>query len=455
MSVVYHGERFAGYRLVEVIGSTPQATTHRAVDPEGRTVAVRILDARPDALTRGRFLREWAIAGDLHHPHIVPMYDTGEAEGRLYIVMRYVRGGDLATLLAGGSPLDPDRAVALLAQVAAALDAAHAGGLVHGHLTPARILVEAGEGGEHAYLTGFGAETANPAEYAAPEQVDGGGVDARTDVYALGRILQHCLFSDPGRRLSAGLDEIVARAVARRREDRYPTATSFLAAARRAIAEPGYHDPAAAALRSRPSAPRPLWPWSPLVAASLLATVLAATTGVAIGVHHATISGASNTASATALARVPTQLLAPGSAAAPATPAPRVGASSSPTIATPPPAPAPDATQSVPVTTPAPAVHTPAPVIAISPPLSGGTLFYATVRNTGQTDLVAGASTLTDTAAAAIVSDGCAGVHLAPGGSCLVTVRVQPATPGSAGSVLSVPISDGRPVTFTLNGLAP
>jgi hypothetical protein len=454
MGVVYHGERFAGHRLVEVIGSTARATVHRAVDPDGRTVALRILDSRPDALTRQRCLREWAIARDLRHPHIVPVYDMGEAEGRLFIAMRYVPGSTLATLLAEGPRLDPDRVAALLGGVADALDAAHAQGLVHGDVTPGGILVDATGGRDHAYLTGFGAEAPSTAEYAAPEQIDGGGVDGRTDVYALGRVVHRCLGIDSGR-VSAGLEEIVARAVARPREDRYPTATAFLAAVHRALGELDYRDPEAAALRRRPAAPRPLWPWSPLVAAALSATALAATTGLVVGIHHARPSGASTTPPATALApRIPTQLLAPGAATAQPSPAPAVEASPTPAEATTPAPPTPAVAAPV-AATASPAPPTQAPVVAISPPLSGGVLFSATVRNTGATDLVAGASTLTNPAAAAIVTDGCAGVHLAPGGSCQVTVRVQASAPGSAAGALSVPLSDGKPVTFILGGFAP
>jgi serine/threonine-protein kinase len=454
MSVVYHGERFAGYRLVEVIGSTALATVHRAVDPDGRMVALRILDARPDGLTRQRLVREWAIAGGIRHPHILPMYGTGEAEGRLFVAMRLVRGSDLATLLDGGRRVDPHRILTLLDGIAGALDAAHVLGLVHGDVTPAAILVETADGGDHAYLTGFGSDAPGTTDYAAPEQIDGSGVDPRTDVYALGRVLHHCLVTE-STGVSTGLDEILARATANRREDRYPTATALLAAVRRAIADPDFRDPEAAVLRRRPATPRPLWPWSPLVAAALSATALAATTGVAVGIHHVRPSAASNAGSATALApRIPTQLLAPGVATDSPAPAPTVEAPSRATQATPPATPTPAAAASLPAT-PSPAPSTPVPVVTISPPLSGGNLYYATVRNTGPTELVAGASTLSNTAAATIVSDGCAGVHLAPGASCLVTVRVQPASPGSAPSVLSVPLSDGTPVTFVLNGLAP
>ena len=446
MSVAYHGERFGGYRLIELIGCTASATVHRAVDSEGRTVALKILDARPDEPARQRLARVSAILRDVHHPHIASVYNTGEADGRLFITTRYVPGGDLTALLARGH-LDPDRAVTLLTGVAAALDAAHARGLVHGAVKPANILVATPDGAEHALLTDFGASAMSAPEHMAPEQLDGGEVDPRTDIHALGTVLRCCL--DPGCRVPDGLDEVIARATATNREDRYPTASAFLTAARRAIAEPGYRDPAAAALRSRPAPARPRWLWSPLAAAAYTATVLATATGAVIGVHHATTGSAQNAASATALApRAPTGLLSPRSTATARSSSPAASTSASPP-ATPSAAPTPDVAATAPAASP-PATPSQPPAISISSPLSGGHLFYATVRNTGQTDLVAGASSLSSIATAAIVHDGCAGTHLAPGASCLVTVRVQTSGPADSPTVLSVPLSDGTPVTFTL-----
>ena len=449
MSVAYHGERFGGYRLIELVGSTASATVHRAVDSEGRTVALKILDARLDEPARQRLARVSATLRDLHHPHIAPVHDTGEADGHLCIATRYVPGGDLAALIARADHLDVDRAVTLLTGVAAALDAAHARGLIHGAVKPANILIATPDGAEHALLTDFGTSATCTPEFLAPEQVDGDEVDPRTDVYALGSVLRFCL--DPGRRVPDGLDEVIARATATNREHRYPTASAFLTTARRAIAEPGYRDPEAAAFRSRPAPPRPRWLWSPVAATAYTATVLATATGAVIGVHHGLAGGAQNAASSTALApRMSTGLLAPRSTATPAprTAAPRASASPA---ATPSATPTSDAVATGPAASAA-ATPTASPVISISSPLSGGNLYYATVRNTGQTDLVAGASSLSSIATAAIVHDGCAGTHLAPGASCLVTVRVQTSGPVGSPTVLSVPISDGKPVTFVLPG---
>lgn len=449
MSVAYHGERYAGYRLVELIGCTSVSTVHRAVDPDGRTVAVKILDGRRDAAARERVLREAAIARDLHHPHIVPVHETGEAEGRLFIAMDLVAGGDLGGRLAAGERLDPEGAVALLAGVAAALDAAHTAGLVHGDVKPSNILVDPVDG--IARLSDFGSGTGTP-EDMAPEQLDGAVADARTDLYGLAVVLRRCL--DPRRRLTDGLEEVLARGAARRRDDRYPTAATFLAAVRSAIAEPRYRDPAAAALNIRPAAPRRPLPLSPMLVAAVTATALAGTAGLVVDLHGRSAGGSAATASTTA--RPPAisgGLLAPGTVPASPTPSSAPSASTAP-VATSATTPAPAVVPTTPATPPAPAAPTASPILSISPPLSGGNVFYATVRNTGQTDLVAGAGTLTNTAVGSIVHDGCAGVHLAPGGSCIVTVRLQQVGQGPSTTVLSVPLSDGRPVTFTMQAIS-
>src|SRR5207302_6346164 len=136
------------------------------------------------------------LAASVEHPNVVPIYEAGERNGRLFIAMRYVRGTDLRTLLLQAGRLAPDRAVHIIAQVAAGLDGVHHAGLVHRDIKPANVLL-AGEG-EHAYLTDFGlarhtagstathtGQVIGTLDYMAPEQLRGGRVDARCDIYAL------------------------------------------------------------------------------------------------------------------------------------------------------------------------------------------------------------------------------------------------------------------------------
>ena len=180
----------------------------------GRRVALKVLAPKlaDDDVFRRRFLRESRIAASIDHPSIIPIYETGEDGGLLYIAMRYVDGSDLATLLEREGRLEPARAMAIMTQVASALDAAHTRGLVHRDVKPANILLAAAApgAGSHCYLCDFGlikqvgteqafsALTATDQfvgtiPYVAPEQIEGREVDGRTDVYALGCVLFHCL----------------------------------------------------------------------------------------------------------------------------------------------------------------------------------------------------------------------------------------------------------------------
>ena len=155
---------------------------------------------------RERFARESRIAAHLEHPNVVPVYAAGEEQGQLFIAMRYVEGTDLQALLRGGA-IDHARGAAIVAQVAEALDAAHARGLVHRDVKPANVLVTQAGSVEHAYLTDFGLTRESTAvdgltragqwvgtlAYVAPEQIRAEPVDARADVYALGAVLYQCL----------------------------------------------------------------------------------------------------------------------------------------------------------------------------------------------------------------------------------------------------------------------
>jgi DNA-binding beta-propeller fold protein YncE/tRNA A-37 threonylcarbamoyl transferase component Bud32 len=176
------GESVAGYRLVSLLARGGTGPVYLAEDAAlARRVALKLPQPR-DADDAERILRASRLASSLDHPHVVPVYDAGEADGRLYVAMRYVEGSNLRELVARDGPLEPARAVALLAQVADALDAAHERGMVHGDLRAADVLVAAGSGGEHCYLAGLGLS---------------GRADGRADVLALARLLHQCVTGEP------------------------------------------------------------------------------------------------------------------------------------------------------------------------------------------------------------------------------------------------------------------
>jgi Protein kinase domain len=180
-----------------------------------RAVALKVIapEHSRDPKFRRRFVREALATAGLDHPNVIPVYDAGEDEdGQLYIAMRFVNGDDLGTLLHESGALAPELAAEIVAQAASALDAAHARGLVHRDVKPANVLIARG-GRPHVYLTDFGLakweDTTTGAgltstggwmgtpDYLAPEQIDGGQPDARTDVYALGCVLFAALTGKP------------------------------------------------------------------------------------------------------------------------------------------------------------------------------------------------------------------------------------------------------------------
>lgn len=273
------GNEFAGYRIIAQAGRGGMGVVYRAEDVRlGRTVAVKLLapELAVDPGYRERFVRESRLAAMIDHPSILPVYEAGESAGLLYIAMRWVEGSDLATVIEEEGPLAAGRAVSLLAQVASALDAAHGRGLIHRDLKPANVLVTSSGGPgqvEHAYLTDFGVakERAGPAltrtsmfigspHYAAPEQFEGSELDGRADQYALACVLvdgltgeppfvrgtdvavMYAHLHDPPPRLAErrpglppGLDAVIARALAKKRDDRYESCSEFLDAARDAL----------------------------------------------------------------------------------------------------------------------------------------------------------------------------------------------------------------------------
>ena len=198
------GTIVAGYRIDELVGRGGMGEVYRALDPSlERPVALKLLlpALADDEGFRKRLLRESRLAAGLDHPNVVPIYETGEEDGRLFIAMRFVAGTDLKALLSREGALAPPRAIAIAAQVADALDAAHRRGLVHRDVKPSNVLIDEQDGGEHAYLADFGltqwAAESGPADgqglgtidYVSPEQIRGETLDGRADQYALGCLL--------------------------------------------------------------------------------------------------------------------------------------------------------------------------------------------------------------------------------------------------------------------------
>ena len=266
------GNEFAGYRIDGIIGRGGMGTVYLA-EHEGlkRRVALKLL-APPlaeDRRFRERFVRESRLAASIDHPNVIPIYEAGEADGRLFIAMRYVDGKDLRTLLREHGSVDTAQASRIVGQVGAALDAAHEEGLVHRDVKPANVLIarrRGSEAGTHAYLSDFGltkrsasdsgvtgtGQFVGTLDYAAPEQFRGETADARTDVYSLGCVLFECLAGRPPFRgendaavmfghlmeapppltserpdLPKDIDEVVATAMAKAPEDRYASAGAF------------------------------------------------------------------------------------------------------------------------------------------------------------------------------------------------------------------------------------
>jgi len=247
------GDEIAGYRIEELIARGGMGVVYRATHVGlDRPVALKVI-SRELADRRGfreRFLRESRLAARLEHPSVVPIYDSREVDGELLVIMRLVEGGDLRKLIDSEGPLPPQRAINLLAQVADALDAAHAAGIVHRDVKPHNILVE----GDRAYLSDFGlakaidesgaasgASVVGTAQYMSPEQWRGDSIGPAADVYSLGCVLYEAITgvapfereeADTPPEMPHGVDEAIRRAVAKDPAGRYATATALIAAAR-------------------------------------------------------------------------------------------------------------------------------------------------------------------------------------------------------------------------------
>ena len=292
------GSLLAGYRLEAQVGAGGMAVVWRARDERlGRLVALKILAPALalDSEFRRRFIGESRAAAAVDDPYIIPVYEAGEADGVLFIAMRFVQGGDLRRILDREGALPPDRVVGFIAPVASALDAAHRAGLVHRDVKPANILVDAREDRpDHVYLSDFGIvkgaglparltgtkQFIGTPAYAAPEQIRGLAVDGRTDQYALAcvtyELLTGVLPFDPDQGmqvllahlsqpapsvvsrmpgLPGAIDQVLARAMAKAPERRYASCLDFAGALREALGLTPYDPHGSATTAAVPQPP--------------------------------------------------------------------------------------------------------------------------------------------------------------------------------------------------------
>lgn len=317
MSDLAVGSTIAGCELEAVAGRGGMGVVYRAVQATlGRPVAVKAMAAAlaEDADFRERFQRESQIAASIDHPNVIPVYEAGELDGTLYLIMRWVDGTDLRSLLHDCGQLPAARAIRLLRPVASALSAAHRSGLVHRDIKPANVLIAHGEAeeDEHVYLTDFGIARRTDGEaamtrtgvfvgtldYTAPERIEGGKGDGAADIYSFGCMLYetltgHVPFERPSEvakmfahindpipsaraevdTVPQDLDLIIARAMAKGPADRFHTAAELVAALTGVLQEmetaelqerrgvrgapaPPAEDPAPTAPTVRPDAPR-------------------------------------------------------------------------------------------------------------------------------------------------------------------------------------------------------
>jgi serine/threonine-protein kinase len=274
------GTTLAGYRIERLLGRGGMSVVYLAEDVRlDRRVALKLIapELAADDRFRERFLRESRIAASLDHSNVIPIYEAGEADGVLYIAMRYVEGTSLKAVIARDRALSPRRALDIVGQAASALDLAHARGLVHRDVKPANILLAAEDargGALHVYLSDFGltkhastdsgltetGQFVGTAEYIAPEQIEHAEVGAWSDVYALTCVLFECLTGEPPfrrdslmallwahvhdpppaaserrRELPPAIDRVLARGMAKSPRDRFATCGTLVAAARMAV----------------------------------------------------------------------------------------------------------------------------------------------------------------------------------------------------------------------------
>ncbi|MBY0389290.1 MAG: protein kinase [Mycobacterium pseudokansasii] len=271
------GSRFGPYQLVRLIGRGGMGEVYEAEDTrKNRIVALKLISTQysENPVFRARMQREADTAGRLTEPHIVPIHDYGEIDGQFYVEMRLIDGVSLRTLLTQYGPLAPARAVAIVRQVAAALDAAHTSGVTHRDVKPENILVAAND---FAYLVDFGIARAahDPGltqsgmavgtyNYMAPERFTADDITYRADIYALACVLGECLTGAPPYRTDSverliaahlmeppprpsvlrpgrvppALDEVIAKGMAKNPQERYMSAGDLAIAAHDALTMP-------------------------------------------------------------------------------------------------------------------------------------------------------------------------------------------------------------------------
>ncbi len=301
------GTRFGHYQLKRLLGRGGMGEVYEAHDTvKDRVVALKLMshEFSQDPVFRKRMQREAHTAGRLQEPHVVPIHDFGEIEGQLYLDMRLIEGTDLDTLLQRFGPLDPPRAVAIIRQIAAALDAAHADGVMHRDVKPQNILITRDD---FAYLVDFGIASATTDEkltqlgtavgtwkYMAPERFSNDDVTYRADIYALACVLHECVTGAPPYRADSvsilitahmmqpipkpseerpgipqALDGVIARGMAKNPNERYASAGDLALAAHEALSA-AHQDQAATMLeRSQQSAPPAAGPTLTLPAPTL------------------------------------------------------------------------------------------------------------------------------------------------------------------------------------------
>lgn len=291
------GTMFGPYELQALLGRGGMGEVYRAYDTgKDRTVALKLLrpELAADTTFQQRFRRESRLVARLQEPHVIPVHNFGEIDGVLYIEMRLVEGGNLKAMLRQTGALEPGRAVSIIAQVAAALDAAHADGLLHRDVKPQNVLLTRTD---FAYLVDFGiarstSDTSGTSAatlsgtylYMAPERFSGGSVGPQADIYSLTCVLYECLTGQPpfpqgelDQLLGAHLltpppqpsqirpdlgpafDDVIARGMAKQPEERFPTAGELAQSANTAwVWSAGA--PQAAAKRPDPSPTAPTQP---------------------------------------------------------------------------------------------------------------------------------------------------------------------------------------------------